>query len=513
MTSPQLESPSRSEPRALTEPALPEIGVAQAKRALEWYSSSRRFRELVDRDPERAGEEFGLGFDVGHLRPLYDPFFAHRVHENGEPVHPVVKEYREFFVAKTRWRDRVKAECSPDEPRFEAWRRRQVARSEMESGAYDEFLIHTPLAIEITEGCSVGCWFCGVGSTRVGASWPYTDANAGMWRDMMAMFREKIGHAASWGFLYWATDPLDNPDYEKLAHDFADAMGIFPQTTTAQAHRHVERLRRLLPVSQERGCRVNRFSVLSEKLLRQIYAAFTPEEMLQVEVVAQMPEATTAKAEAGAFRDKAAKNPKVAERERAKLRQIADTSRELARLQGQETEALPVQMAQPGTIACVSGFLLNMVQRRVRLISPCVASERWPLGYIVFDDRTFTDARDLEAKVEDMMSTHMTLGLRSDDELHLHPDMRYGRSANGFRISTERNEMRVERPELADYVGEIGDMLFEGGRTAEQIALASFFRHGVPEANTLGTLEAIFRQGLLMDSLGRIAGRSRPGAG
>ena len=44
-----------------------------------------------------------------------------------------------------------------------------------------------------------------------------------------------------------------------------------------------------------------------------------------------------------------------------------------------------------GTIACVSGFLFNMVERNVRLISPCNASERWPLGYRIYDEGTFTD--------------------------------------------------------------------------------------------------------------------------
>lgn len=477
----------------------PSISVGQAKRVLEWHSSSERFRDLVEQDPGRAGEEYNLGFNPEWIRPLYDPYFALQVEKEKRPTHPVVDEYREFFNGKTRWRDQIKEECNPSDPRFKAWRQRQVARSTLESGGYDQYLIHTPVAIEITEGCSVGCWFCGVGATKPGDSWNYSANNSVLWREILSTLRAKIGHAASWGFLYWATDVLDNPDYEKFADDFADIMGMFPQTTTAQAHKHIERVRRLLVHSQERGCRVNRFSVVSESLLRNLYTSFTADEMTQVEVVAQMPGATMAKADAGAFRTQAAKNSKLIQREKDKLVRLAQKARDLAAKNGQESESLPISVAQPGTIACVSGFLLNMVTRRMKLISPCVATDRWPLGYIVFDERSFSDAQSFERNLEEMIQAHMPLTLAPEDEIQLNPDVTYSRVDDGFQLTSKNSAVNLVRSDLADYVGDLGDMVVAGDRTAAQIALASFFHHGVPEANTLGTLEAMFRDGLLLE--------------
>jgi len=477
----------------------PEISVAQAKRVLEWHSSSERFRDLVEEDPARAGEEYDLGFNPEWIRPLYDPYFALEVEKEKRPTHPVVNGYREFFNSKTRWRDQIKEECSPSDPRFKAWRQRQVARSAIESGGYDNYLIHTPVAIEITEGCSVGCWFCGVGATKPKDSWSYSERNSVLWRQILSTLRTKIGHAASWGFLYWATDVLDNPDYEKFADDFADIMGMYPQTTTAQAHQHIERVRRLLVHSRERGCRVNRFSVVSESLLRRLYESFTADEMAHVEVVAQMPGATMAKADAGAFRTLAVKNSKLIQREKDKLVRLAAKARDLAAKNGQETDSLPISVAQPGTIACVSGFLLNMVTRRMKLISPCVATDRWPLGYIVFDERTFTDGQSFERNLEEMIQTQMPLTLSAEDEVQLNPDVTYSRVDDGFQLTSKNSAVNLVRSELAGYVGDLGDMVVAGDRTAAQIALASFFQHGVPEANTLGTLEAMFRDGLLLE--------------
>ena len=58
---------------------------------------------------------------------------------------------------------------------------------------------------------------------------------------------------------------------------------------------------------------------------------------------------------------------------------LHDPPRTLAwRLAHDET---PLPVAPIGTIECTCGYLVNMVDRTIRLITPCTVSERWPLGY------------------------------------------------------------------------------------------------------------------------------------
>jgi radical SAM family RiPP maturation amino acid epimerase len=486
--------------------AIMSLTIGRVKRVLEWFSCSEAFRELISVDPERAGQEYGLGFNPELIRPLWDPFFTREAAWTQQPVHPAVQAYREFFGAKTQWRTEIKAECSPDEPRFKAWRERQIARNALENGGYDEYIIHTPLAIELTDGCSVGCWFCGVGATKFVQNWRYTPENVALWREILALLGSKIGGAAKWGFCYWATDPLDNPEYEHFASDFCDILGMYPQTTTAQAHKDPDRVRDLLMTSEARGCRVNRFSVLTEPLLRRIYDAYTPDELTHVEIVAQMGGGTVPKATAGAFRELAKTRKKVVELEQRKLARMADAVRRLAG----EDEVGGLAPSQPGTIACVSGFLLNMVKRTVKLISPCRANDKWPLGYIVFEERSFTDASDLACHLDEMMAEHMPVTIAIEDRMRFNPSLAYERVKEGFQVSSAMNGLTIRRPDLADYVGSLGDQLCAGHRTAGQIAFSAFFEHGVPEVNTLGTLAMLFQRGVLVDAKGCVAGERVP---
>jgi radical SAM family RiPP maturation amino acid epimerase len=477
------------------------ISLGQVKRVLEWWSSSETFRKTVQADPEQAMRDFPIDINPELIRPLWDHLYAVKAQKENLPLHPAVPAYRAFVSSKTSWRGEIKEECSPDEPRFRAWRQRQIARNSMEHGGYDDYIIHTPLSIELTDGCSVGCWFCGVGATKVGESHPYDQQE---WRSIVQVLRNRIGTASKWGFLYWATDPLDNPEYEKFANDFTDIVGMFPQTTTAQGHKNPERTRRILQMSEARGCRVNRFSVLTEPLLRQIHTLFTADEMLNVEVVSQMQGSTTAKADSGAFRVIAKDKKRVTELEMKKLETLVETQRSIAA----EAEA-DIQFAvppQPGTIACVSGFLLNMVKRTVKLISPCRANDDWPLGYIVFEERTFTDAADLDRKITEIMEEHMPMTLDPAHPMRLNPGLDYAAVERGFHVSSKMNAMAFLREDLAPYLQSVGGQVARGKKTAGEIALSAFFEHGVPEINTIGTLAVMFEKGLVADAKGRSVG-------
>jgi hypothetical protein len=59
-----------------------------------------------------------------------------------------------------------------------------------------------------------------------------------LFREVLTNLHRYTGQrAGAWEFLYWATDPFDNPDWESFCLDFCDVFGRFPLTTTAQAMR------------------------------------------------------------------------------------------------------------------------------------------------------------------------------------------------------------------------------------------------------------------------------------
>ena len=122
---------------------------------------------------------------------------------------------------------------------------------------------------------------------------------------------------------------------------------------------------------------MDRFSIVSLGWLNTIHDNFTAEELLKVECIPQNREATATrqfKANAGRARKFAAKR---------------------------RDELVPAD--QGSTIACVSGFLFNMVDRSVQLITPCAATERWPLGYWVLDQGTFATPRELRELLQTMI--------------------------------------------------------------------------------------------------------------
>jgi len=278
--------------------------------------------------------------------------------------------------------------------------------------------------------------------------------------------QEILGFAAGAGFCYWATDPLDNPDYEKFCSDFHKILGVFPQTTTAQPLKDIERTKALLKLSRKKGCLINRFSILSLKILNQVHEKFSAEELLHVNLALQNQESEGGKAHAGRSRERNLKK-------------------------GQEDSELPDQ----GTIACVSGFLFNMVERSVKLISPCNASERWPLGYIVFDEGTFTDASDLKILLERMIDQHMPITVRPTDVVNFRSDLKYESLADGFKLS---NRVKTFKFRLDPYLRDLGDIIHQGGKTAAEIA-DIFEARGVKTAYTYHYLNLMLKKAVLDD--------------
>jgi radical SAM family RiPP maturation amino acid epimerase len=439
--------------------------ISHIKRFMERWNADPYFRDYVAVAPKQAAHSYALEVDVEKIRPLWDSEFSHELVET-EVNFPSLNKWHEF-VDESKVNTLIKsiATCSSN-IHYQAWQKRQIARTARQFRKYyHNGILHGPVCFELSKGCSVGCWFCGLSAARLENVFYYNLENEKLWCEVLEVTKEILGTAAAAGFCYWATDPLDNPDYEKFCCDNHTILGMFPQTTTAQPLKNPERTRSLLKLSREHGCPINRFSILSLKMLNQVHKEFSPEELTFVRLELRNTEAD-ALANAGRAWQQSRRNAK-----------YEDNVPEL------------------GTIACVTGFLINMVDRSVKLISPCNADEYWPLGYIVYDEGTFYNASDLKSLLERMIKDHMNLKLRPNDCIRFSRDLKYESLPDGFQLSTKFKTFRF-RSEA--FLKELGDIIQKGDKTAQEISFL-FDMRGIAPAHTLDTLNKIFENGLLDD--------------
>jgi radical SAM family RiPP maturation amino acid epimerase len=438
--------------------------ISNIKRFLERWIADPSFKRLVSVKPYEAINRYNLKVDLEEMKALWEGNISK---QNGEltDVFTNFKQRLECNESAKAFKLVKSAAASSSNPYYKAWRERQIARTTSQfKKKMQTAIIHAPVCFELSKGCSIGCWFCGVSAPRLGDIFFYSRENAKLWREIQQLIKKILGSAASAGFCYWASDPFDNPDYEKFCLDFYEIFGFFPQTTTAQPLKDIVRTRSLLKLSREKGYPLNRFSILSLKMLNRVHEEFSAEELAFVDLVLQNPEADKTKANTGKIRERSLKK-------------------------GETDNEFPDQ----GTIACVSGFLFNMVDRSVKLISPCNASERWPLGYIVYDEGTFSDAKELKILLEKMISDNMPLEVRPNDVINFRRDLKYENLDDGFQLSTKFKTFKFRHDSS---VRELGEIIHKGGKTAEEI-VSIFDSHGIASDWTLYYLNLMFEKGVL----------------
>jgi radical SAM family RiPP maturation amino acid epimerase len=449
--------------------------VAGMKRFLERWTMDPSFQEEVDADPEAAAASLGLSLTRDEVIPLIDNEAATRLtealHEGRVEECPLsVRRYRAYYREKRIHRRSIRAEATPSDARLAAWRRRQISRCVGELGvAKADALVHAPAAFELSKGCTVGCWFCGVAAPRYDTSFEYNDENSALWRGTLASVHEVMGACARQGFLYWATDPLDNPDYERFLVDFHEVLGRCPQTTTAQAWKDLDRTRRLLSLAHSLDSAVDRFSIITLKALKRVHEGLTAEEMLRVECVPQNKEAGTEYRKANAGRAR-----KFAEKRADEMARKEDAS----------------------TIACVSGFLFNMPERTVKMVTPCTASDRWPLGYWVIAEDSFDSSAGVRDLLEAMVEEHARTSLRVTDRVALRDDLSVGVEGGAIDIASRYVKTTISGHPQPEH---LASLLADGTYTAHEIALRREAEAGVPLTRTMLLLNSVFEYGLIAE--------------
>ena len=280
---------------------------------------------------------------------------------------------------------------------------------------------------------------------------------------------------AQHGFCYWATEPFDNPDYEKFIDVFHDELGYLPQTTTAVAMRDPERTRRLLEFTKTRNAFVQRFSVTTKKDFNLIHEYFDPEELLLVELIPQFENRASPKATAG------------------RTRKVV-----LDRLETGKKVPFRYDLEQTGSIACVSGFLVNLPERNIRLITPCRATDRWPLGYRILAESEFQTGEDVERFVQDCIDHHMPQALEPEDPVGLlHPDTTTIEVIGDTSFAIIGGGLRITLDGV-DGARDFADRLRKGARTLESF-VDDRAELGYDPMDTLLAMNRVFRTGMLRD--------------
>lgn len=433
------------------------IKFSQIKRLIEKGQADLSFREQVLNNFTETVTAAKLDIRADEVEFLWQP--------GAQPP----QSYQAFMDIQSKWVEFiVNLAGSSSNLCYQRWRERQIDRCQSQVFQGDRTQ-HFPVAFELSKGCSVGCWFCGVAAPSLGDIFDYNTDNAQLWQEILVSLKQTLGAAAGAGFCYCATDPLDNPDYERFLSDFHAILGVFPQTTTAQPLKNPERTRYLLKLSLEKGCLIDRFSIISLKLFNQLHAEFTAEELAFVGLVLQNPEAGSSKSMSGKARDRA-------QRQAQKQHEDFD-----------DTYA--------GTTACVTGFLINLIDRTVKLISPYNATDQWPLGYRIFAEGSFNNAVDLQLFIEQAIDRYMPLTVQHHDRLRFRPDLEYTTLPDGFQLSTRFFKHKFRH---AAHLQQLGDMLCQGDKTVAEI-LHLFSAWGTPAEQILKSLNLMFDRGVFDD--------------
>jgi radical SAM family RiPP maturation amino acid epimerase len=449
---------------------------ARVKRFLECWTGDDRFRAALEADPDEAVRTRDLDLDPWALAFVWKPSVA------SDPRSPEARAIRCIYRRMHAFLEF----CANDEgstDAYRSWRARQIARTAFARGpTFAPISLHLPFAVELTRGCSLGCWFCALSASRLEETLEF---DLSTWEAMLLALRGLFGESACRGFLYWATDPLDHPRYEAYAEAFRKVLGRFPMTTTAVAVRDLDRARRLISLAVRGASPALRFSVVTRRNLDTLHAAFSAEELAAVDLVMANRESVLALAEAGHARRRFRTNSEQADTQRAKLDR-------LARIDDCET-------LSHNTIACVSGFLIQPLEHRIRLISPEPASDRWPDGFVVFDEVEFDAGEGFDASLESLATRNFADSLPA--ELAVQRGVSLNVSSGGKVVATgngHRLEVPLD-PRAEDYPVRLAEA-FLGGASVRDVTSTMSAVFTVAHPKVRHDIATLWRAGVLIET-------------
>ncbi len=481
--------------------------VAEAKRFFECYEGDRDFRaavaaggKLTDQQ-RRMLKDIGVTFEPEAMELLWlQPDLLERYHslvvqhvsfeDAPSDIHALLAPYRELRLW-FRWRHRFdravmihkfRASIRPTpSPEYTAWRLRRVAAVRNELGWFGWTLDHPCHAVEMAVGCSVGCGFCAFDAGKLQTVFDFSrPENRELVRAVATGMTRVLGDwPAGHGMLYWSTEPQDNPHYVKLLEFWQELTGAMLCTATARAG--VDWVRELVDYYSTGPVPWPRISVLSRGMMRRLHAAFSPMELRDTQMLMQQKDGEERRAKVPGGREKM-------------LQRLVEADD----LRDVDFENLPEGFEPPqGSIACISGTLVNMVNRTVKLISPCYTTMQYRYGYRVFDEATFDDGPDgFAAALKRIVRRSMVARPYREMPMRWRDDLKAVPQPDGVTLlsPTTRRDFR-----LGELHVRTAELISRGDLTYEQVfdALSDHPRIGPMVA--LSMLDSLFRKGFLCE--------------
>jgi len=412
---------------------------SQIKRFMELYSGDDKFREEVE--VGNLGRLAKFGVDLGELHPT--ELIGFSLYEERENEKPIFKEFRKYMLLGSQGRVAKGRHISGDvDIDFSLWRLEQINRGNFVfNKKTNNQIVHSPLCIELTKGCSVGCWFCGISADTFEGSTIYAEKED-LFKTILRDSSKLSGHFNLLSFLYWGTDPLDCPDYASYLEAFENQFGFYPQTTTAQASKYPEQAKNIVKITNSNGHgTVNRFSILSKAAMYKVMKEFTPFELANTLMVMQQPSSVTKKANAGRATEEVDSD-------------LIDREQEY----------------QQSTIACVSGFKINLTTGICELISPCEADNEFKDGFITYATTKLGEGNGIESFFKRYIKLRESLKLRLSPGISIEADSMTHETRAKSKMSsliTEKgsgqevallalNDKNMNHKELADHLEKEG---------------------------------------------------------
>ncbi len=361
--------------------------ISNIKRIVDNWYADNSFRMRLDNHSTISMQEFSA-----------DEVQVARNFLFGDEINSKLQSYSKAFLMLWSWLYEYKDESTDDIPHeFATWRESCLNFYP----AIDKHTNYIPFAFELGQGCSAQCFFCSLSAGALKGNYIASKNNLYYFSEILAMSQKIAGSFAKQSILYWATDPLDNPDYEQFCNTFENIHNKLPYTATALSSVNINRTRDLLDRYLLQVPLRLSFKSLSD--YKNICKSFSPEELLFVDIAPQNKESIRPTVLAGRYRKAILKSRKIRLKEEYKrkiLHQLSGTHKK---------EEFNYQTGE--TNSCLLGYLVNMTTKSISLLHPCYSSGEYPNGYKTVNSVQFTNSDDFYNKCINMLRGTAPLNL------------------------------------------------------------------------------------------------------
>lgn len=473
--------------------------LPQIKRFFECYEGDQELRNnlignQVTAEQRALLKEIGITFEIEALSPVWagKDLFERAIKEPESDAtaqvealvaaHPILELWVRYKIRKTQLYVGQKqwvTTTPSDSRRYTQWRRRRIQATKSELGNYGYEIDHPSLAIELAVGCSVGCYFCAFDAKKLEKVFDITvPENRQLFREMSASLRQRLGWCSGHALLYWSTEPADNPHYVEFMKEYQEVTGCSVCTATARADE--KWVSDLLAHYRPQNQPWPRISVLTRSIMYKIHKRFTPDEARDMTLLMQQKDGEEARMKVPGGRDKML----------AKL-DTYDDMREM------EIERRPEDMVVPqGSIACVSGFLINIIEKSIKLISPCYTTKERRYGYRVFDEVSFTDGADFDRQIVSMIERKMVFEPYDAMPMRFRDDLRYRPRPDGFQLTTRHEVHHLLGDEA---YAPLGELLNQGTLTYAELIDQLVDERGLNPMMVVAAIKGLFDEGFLCE--------------